>query len=162
MCSASRRRSRRDAPSRVGSLSPDSRRPKREALGYRFDFKDRSIAFSGDSAPSEAVAKIANGADVLVHEAMYVPAIETYTRTAAGSISRMGDVRGNAPPLSYGDHLLNTDLPPPSSTAVNPAAVPTVDRSASAAEPLRRITSLVSGCAEHPHLGFRDRAHSPI
>ena len=31
--------------------------PVKPALGYRFDFKDRSIAFSGDTAPSEAVAK---------------------------------------------------------------------------------------------------------
>jgi ribonuclease BN (tRNA processing enzyme) len=50
------------------------------ALGYRFDFHDRSIAFSGDTAPLEDVAKMARGADVLVHEAMYVPAVETYSR----------------------------------------------------------------------------------
>jgi ribonuclease BN (tRNA processing enzyme) len=50
------------------------------AASARFDFKDRSIAFSGDTAPFEAVAKMAKGADVLVHEAMYVPAIETYIR----------------------------------------------------------------------------------
>ena len=54
--------------------------PVKPALGYRFDFKDRSIAFSGDTAPFEAVAKMAKGADVLVHEAMYVPALETYIR----------------------------------------------------------------------------------
>jgi hypothetical protein len=48
--------------------------PVKPALGYRFDFKDRSIAFSGDTAPLEAVAKMAEGADVLVHETMYVPA----------------------------------------------------------------------------------------
>ena len=54
--------------------------PVKPALGYRFDFKDRSIAFSGDTAASEAVAKMAKGADVLVHSAMYVPAIETYIR----------------------------------------------------------------------------------
>jgi ribonuclease BN (tRNA processing enzyme) len=54
--------------------------PVKPALGYRFDFKDRSIAFSGDTAPSDAVAKMAKGADVLVHEAMYLPAIETYIR----------------------------------------------------------------------------------
>jgi ribonuclease BN (tRNA processing enzyme) len=52
--------------------------PVKPALGYRFEFKDRSIAFSGDTAPSGAVAAMAKGADVLVHEAMYVPAIETY------------------------------------------------------------------------------------
>jgi len=54
--------------------------PVKPALGYRFDFKDRSIAFSGDTAPSDALAKIAKGADVLVHEAMYVPAVEKYVR----------------------------------------------------------------------------------
>lgn len=47
--------------------------PVTPALSYRVDFKDRSIAFSGDTAPSEAVARIAKGADVLVQEAMYVP-----------------------------------------------------------------------------------------
>ena len=54
--------------------------PVKPALGYRFDFKDRSIAFSRDTAPLEAVAKMTQGADVLVHEAMYVPALEAYTR----------------------------------------------------------------------------------
>jgi ribonuclease BN (tRNA processing enzyme) len=54
--------------------------PVRPALGYRFDFHDRSIAFSGDTTPVEAVARMAAGADVLVHEAMYVPAVETYAR----------------------------------------------------------------------------------
>lgn len=51
--------------------------PVKQALAYRFDFEDRSIAFSGDTAPLEAVAKMAKAADVLVHEIMYVPAIET-------------------------------------------------------------------------------------
>ncbi len=54
--------------------------PVKPALGYRFDFKDRSIAFSGDTAPLEAVATMAKGADVLVHETMYVPAVETYIK----------------------------------------------------------------------------------
>ena len=54
--------------------------PVTPALAYRFDFKDRSIAFSGDTAPSEAVAQIAKGADVLVHEAMYVPATEQFAK----------------------------------------------------------------------------------
>src|SRR6185437_7868503 len=54
--------------------------PVKPALAYRFDFKDRSIVFSGDTAPSEAVAKLAKGADVLVHETMYVPALEKYIR----------------------------------------------------------------------------------
>jgi ribonuclease BN (tRNA processing enzyme) len=54
--------------------------PVKPALAYRFDFKDRSIAFSGDTVPLDAVAKLAKGAEVLVHEAMYVPAVEKYIR----------------------------------------------------------------------------------
>ena len=54
--------------------------PVKPAFGYRFDFKDRSIAFSGDTTPLEAVAKMAKGADILVHEAMYMPGIEAYLR----------------------------------------------------------------------------------
>jgi len=54
--------------------------PVKPAFGYRFDFKDRSIAFSGDTAPLEAVAKMAKGADVLVHETMYLQAVETYIK----------------------------------------------------------------------------------
>jgi ribonuclease BN (tRNA processing enzyme) len=52
--------------------------PVKPALGYRFDFHDRSIAFSGDTTPLAAVAQLAKGADVLVHEAMYVPALVNY------------------------------------------------------------------------------------
>jgi ribonuclease BN (tRNA processing enzyme) len=39
------------------------------ALGYRFDTRDRSIVFSGDTRPSDAVVTACHGCDVLVHEA---------------------------------------------------------------------------------------------
>ncbi len=67
--------------------------PVRPALAYRFDFHDRSIAFSGDTAPLETVARLAKGADILVHEAMYVPALEAYIRDriAKGSPIRFDD-----------------------------------------------------------------------
>jgi len=67
--------------------------PVRPALAYRFDFQDRSIAFSGDTAPAEAVARLAKGADILVHEAMYMPALEAYIqgRIARGSPIRYED-----------------------------------------------------------------------
>lgn len=44
------------------------------ALAYRFDCPDRSIVFSGDTAPSDALVALAKGADVLVHETLWVPA----------------------------------------------------------------------------------------
>jgi ribonuclease BN (tRNA processing enzyme) len=43
------------------------------ALAYRFDCPDRSIVFSGDTRPSDALVALARGADVLVHEALYGP-----------------------------------------------------------------------------------------
>ena len=39
-----------------------------EAFGYRFDTPDRSIVFSGDTAPTDAVVEACNGCDVLIHE----------------------------------------------------------------------------------------------
>lgn len=50
--------------------------PFEVAMAYRFDTANRSIVISGDTAPSDALVKLAQGADVLVHEAMYKPAID--------------------------------------------------------------------------------------
>jgi ribonuclease BN (tRNA processing enzyme) len=63
------------------------------ALAYRFDTRDRSIVYSGDTAPSDALIELARGADVLVHEAMLV-----------SQIARLGDA--NATTLR--DHLLKS------------------------------------------------------
>ncbi len=57
------------------------------ALAYRFDFPDRSIVFSGDTTPMESVALLAKGADVLVHEAMYVEAMQGEAEAAANRTS---------------------------------------------------------------------------
>ncbi len=46
------------------------------AFAYRFDGPERSIVISGDTAPSRNLVKLANGADVLVHSAMYPSAID--------------------------------------------------------------------------------------
>jgi ribonuclease BN (tRNA processing enzyme) len=40
------------------------------ALAFRFDTEDGSVAFSGDTSPSDNLVEMATGADVLVHEAM--------------------------------------------------------------------------------------------
>jgi ribonuclease BN (tRNA processing enzyme) len=50
--------------------------PVTPALAYRFDTSDRSIVISGDTTPSDNLIQLAKGADVLVHEAMYLPAID--------------------------------------------------------------------------------------
>jgi ribonuclease BN (tRNA processing enzyme) len=46
------------------------------AFAYRFDGPGRSIVISGDTAPSRNLVKLATGADVLVHSAMYPEGID--------------------------------------------------------------------------------------
>lgn len=50
--------------------------PVKPAFAYRFDSRDRSIVISGDTRRSDALIRLAQGADVLVHEALYVPAVD--------------------------------------------------------------------------------------
>ena len=50
--------------------------PITQSYAYRFDAHDRSIVISGDTAYAPELAEFAKGADVLVHEVMYLPAIE--------------------------------------------------------------------------------------
>lgn len=55
------------------------------AFAYRFDCPDRSIVFSGDTRPCESLVRLATGADVLVHEVMYLPAIDQLVRADPGA-----------------------------------------------------------------------------
>ena len=45
------------------------------SLSFRFDLADRSIVYSGDTGPSEALEELARGADLLVCEMMDVDAV---------------------------------------------------------------------------------------
>jgi ribonuclease BN (tRNA processing enzyme) len=47
-----------------------------DGFAYRFDAPDRSIVISGDTHRSDNLVKLARGADVLVHEAMWVPGVD--------------------------------------------------------------------------------------
>jgi ribonuclease BN (tRNA processing enzyme) len=49
--------------------------PIHQAYAFRFDGPDRSIVISGDTARSDELVAFARGADVLVHEVYYPPAI---------------------------------------------------------------------------------------
>jgi ribonuclease BN (tRNA processing enzyme) len=46
------------------------------AFAFRFDTPDRSIVFSGDTNMCQNVVTLAAGADVLIHEALWVPAVD--------------------------------------------------------------------------------------
>ncbi|WP_042816203.1 MBL fold metallo-hydrolase, partial [Xanthomonas citri] len=65
------------------------------AFAYRFEAPDRSVVFSGDTRYLPALAEFAKNTDVLVHEVMYLPALQ-----------RMLKTNDNAPTLL--DHLLKS------------------------------------------------------
>jgi ribonuclease BN (tRNA processing enzyme) len=60
--------------------------PLEPAFAYRFDMAGRSIVISGDTAPSENLVRLAQGADVLVHEVMYLPALEKLIATEPNAV----------------------------------------------------------------------------
>ena len=48
----------------------------RPAYGYRIDTDQRSVVFSGDTAPSDNLVRVAKGADILVHEVISTAAVD--------------------------------------------------------------------------------------
>lgn len=50
--------------------------PVKDSFAFRFKLGARTIVFSGDTAYCEELSRFALGADYLVHEVMYQPAIE--------------------------------------------------------------------------------------
>jgi len=46
------------------------------AFAYRFDTPSRSVVISGDTTYCPRLVALARGADLLIHEAMYLPAID--------------------------------------------------------------------------------------
>lgn len=50
--------------------------PMVPSFAFRFDAADRSIVISGDTTPSDNLIKLAKGADVLVHDALFVPGVD--------------------------------------------------------------------------------------
>jgi len=71
---------------RVGAFRVDHR-PVEPAVGYRFDYKGRSVVVSGDTKKSANLLRNAKGADLLVHEALS-PRLVALARDAAASAGR--------------------------------------------------------------------------
>jgi ribonuclease Z len=44
--------------------------PAEPAVGFRFDYKGRSLVISGDTAHTQALVRVAKGADLLIHDAL--------------------------------------------------------------------------------------------
>jgi len=75
------------------------------SLSYRFDTRDRSIVFSGDTGYSTGLVELARDADVLVCEVMDVPAMR---RAFEGMVSR-GMYADN--PEGIWRHIVETHTP---------------------------------------------------
>lgn len=75
------------------------------SYGYRFDTADRSIVISGDTAPTQAIARACHGCDLLVHEVYSTawfqerpPARQKYHLTFHTSITALAKIANEAKP----------------------------------------------------------------
>lgn len=72
--------------------------PVRPAVGYRFDWKGRSVVFSGDTALSANLVENARGADVLVSESLAANMIGVAAQQAQGQgNARLAKLLGDIP-----------------------------------------------------------------
>ena len=63
-------------------------------FAYKFETPDGTVVFSGDTAYNPKLAEFARGADVLVHECMYLPAVDRLVaRTKNGATARRTSAR---------------------------------------------------------------------
>lgn len=72
--------------------------PVDKAFAYRFDTPNGSVVFSGDTVPTESLSALSQGADILVHEALYLDGAEKHLPAdrLRAMISRM--LRTHSPP----------------------------------------------------------------
>jgi ribonuclease Z len=55
------------------------------AVGYRIDYRGRSVVISGDSNVNGATMKIVDGADLLLHDALSLPIVSTLSEALAAA-----------------------------------------------------------------------------
>lgn len=80
------------------TIFPVHHNPIEPAVGYRFDYKGRSLVISGDTVKDAGLRAVAQGADLLAHEAQNQELVARL-RTIAGELQRprMEKVFGDIP-----------------------------------------------------------------
>ncbi|MEM7017836.1 MAG: MBL fold metallo-hydrolase, partial [Pseudomonadota bacterium] len=68
---------------------PVDHKPIEPAVGYRFDYKGRSVVISGDSNVVESLRVAAQDVDLLLHDALSLPIIQAMEAAARNNGSRM-------------------------------------------------------------------------
>jgi ribonuclease BN (tRNA processing enzyme) len=56
-----------------------------DSYAFRFDSADRSVVISGDTAFSPDLIELAKDADVLIHEALYLPGVDAIVKRATNA-----------------------------------------------------------------------------
>lgn len=74
--------------------------PIAPAVGYRFDYRGRSVVISGDSNVNGDTLKIADGADLLLHDALSLPIVSALSE-AMGSVGASRQSRIVADVMDY-------------------------------------------------------------
>jgi ribonuclease BN (tRNA processing enzyme) len=69
--------------------------PITESFALKFEFPGKTVVFSGDTAYFPPLADFARGADVLVHEVMYAPALEELVRRNPNAATLMAHLKAS-------------------------------------------------------------------
>ncbi|MGE0624406.1 MAG: MBL fold metallo-hydrolase [Pseudomonadales bacterium] len=64
---------------------PVDHAPVAPAVGYRFDYRGRSVVISGDSIATGSLVEAARGADLLLHDALSLPIVTALERASAAA-----------------------------------------------------------------------------
>jgi ribonuclease BN (tRNA processing enzyme) len=76
--------------------------PITESFALKFEFPDKTIVFSGDTAYFPPLAEFAKGADILVHEVMYEPGIANLLRRTPNAPTLLAHLKAS--------HTLTADV----------------------------------------------------
>lgn len=80
------------------SVFPVTHNPIEPAVGYRFDYKGRSLVISGDTVKDAKLIEAARGADLIAHEAQNQDIVAKMRDTAAElNLPRIAKVLGDIP-----------------------------------------------------------------